>query len=463
MGGNLTPWRDQWVVKPGVEHGGQATVAQLRSKTHPKTRAVLKRIIDRWKNDPQARERLRKEAEILSRLHDIGARVPAVYDSFLQHDGAEPFILMEFIPGVRFDEWLKTKAPVSPAEAALITRAIAETIDLCHNHKIGHRDIKPANIILKDGDIANPYVLDFGISFDSRHTIALTKEGEMFWNEFIVLPECQDLGGGHRDLRSDITALVGLFFSCITGKQPILLRDAQENAPHQRHEELITASAGKPELGERLMWFFDKGFAYRIDDRFQTLDEFRAELDYFVDPTSERTLDLMEEFGHLDQMVQRSDRGVQLGLLRRKYNTIRDSVNKSLATRLSGLREKNGALSGHQVSWNDVAEPEKPSSNEGDLLDEGQIPAYYVTRHDYEKIACVLFVAFGVGMDIHLYAASATGPRNNIKKFDSPLKWSRIAVIDEIQDELNDSKLTVIVEALQSRLAGEVRKLTSRA
>jgi len=146
---------------------------------------------------------------------------------------------MEFIHGTRFDEWLKNAAPVSPENGFRITKAIADTIRLCHDHQIGHRDLKPTNIILKNGEIDEPYILDFGISFDSMQTVMLTKNGEMFWNEFIILPECQDLGGNHRDLRSDITALVGVFFSCLTKKPPIMLRDAQNRGPHQRCEDAV--------------------------------------------------------------------------------------------------------------------------------------------------------------------------------------------------------------------------------
>lgn len=455
-----TPWKTQWRIKRDApeDHGGQGTVVQLCSKTDPKLRAVLKRIVERWKDNSEARERLAKEAEILSKLHEIGGRVPAVYDSFLQHQEAEPFIIMEFIPGILFDQWLKTTAPVTPAEAARITLSIAETVELCHKHNIGHRDIKPRNIILRDGDATNPYVLDFGISFDSRQTMALTQEGEIFWNEFITLPECQDQEGGHRDLRSDVTALVGIFFNCITGRRPIVLHDAKELAPHQRHQDLIISLAERPEEGERLLWLFDKGFAYRIDDRFQGLDEFRAELEYFANPTAESTLDLRTAFDIFDQSIQRSDRNVQLGSLRTKYKSVSNSMHKSVTTLLSSF--KNGSGQVHQFPLSKVPDVSKPTMDGGDLLDRQNAWAYYLMRDHYEKAACALLVAFGVDMDIHLYAASGIVPTNNVLNIEGPLTWSKIAVIDETQDALSDSKLSVIVQAVGSRIAREIGKLT---
>jgi len=273
------PWRSDWVLDDEIDRGGQGIVTKLYSKNDSK-QAVLKQIVPRWRDDPQAIKRLQQEIETLTLLNNLGARVPAVYDSFLQHKNSEPFLIMEYIQGIRFDYWLKNSAPVDVSEAVDITLAIADTIRICHDHNIGHRDIKPTNIILKNRDINTPYILDFGISFDSLQTYVLTQYGEMFWNEFIILPECQDRQGGHRDLRSDLTALVGIFFSCITGKQPLVLRDAEDLPPHKRNDNdsLIPRIF---ENNREAISFFDKGFATRIADRFQTMDELKFKLKSF--------------------------------------------------------------------------------------------------------------------------------------------------------------------------------------
>ncbi|HEY9815294.1 MAG TPA: protein kinase, partial [Candidatus Obscuribacterales bacterium] len=233
-----TPWVNDWDELEEIGRGGQGVVTKVRSRSTGKL-AVLKRIVDKWRFDEQARARLRQEGETLAKLKRFGAKVPELYESFIDHNDAEPFLIMEYILGDRFDSWLNSSAPTTPQTAVKITLQITRTIELCHKLDVGHRDLKPTNIILKDGNINHPYILDFGISFDSRQTVALTEEGEMFWNEFIMLPECQDLAGGHRDLRSDITALAGIFFTCLTAKPPIMLRSAEEQPPHERHEKLL--------------------------------------------------------------------------------------------------------------------------------------------------------------------------------------------------------------------------------
>lgn len=459
MSDSKQPWIDEWQVLREIARGGQGIVSELKSKTSPDRRAVLKEIVPRWRDDAQARSRLQHEATTLAKLHDLGAKVPEVYDSVANHGSSEPFILMEFIPGVRFDEWLKGRAPVDPQKAVIITRAIGKTVGLCHEHDIGHRDIKPSNIILRDGDVSAPYVIDFGICFDSRQTMILTREGEMFWNEFIILPECQDLEGGHRDLRSDITALVGVFFSCLTGRPPIVLRDAEDRSPHQRHESLILASAASVEQGERLMWFFDKGFAFRLADRFQTMDEFTGELARFADTASGEPLDLFAQFDVLNQTVQSTDRNVQVGHLRTRYNAMLPKINEAMQKEMKPLKDHGGNYSVLQQRTDRRQESDKPGLKDGDLLSGRNAQAYQISREHFGHVAVVLLVGFAVGMQIHLYAASYTAPANEAQKNEKPLKWRRVAVIDETQQEIPPPKIAVVVDALKTRLAHEVRNL----
>ena len=216
---------------------------------------------------------------------------------------------------------------------------MAETIELCHAHNIGHRDLKPANIILKGDSIDEPFILDFGISFDSRQTYVLTREGEMFWNEFLILPECQDLEGGHRDLRSDIAALVGIFYSCISGSPPVVLRDAQERPPHRRQNETkVRSVAENPQQAEQLLWFFDKGFSFRLSDRFQNLDEFRRELERFGESDTYAALDVLEQFQLLDQTVRARDRTVQLALLRQNFSKMQTAIDQAMKALGKGLQ-----------------------------------------------------------------------------------------------------------------------------
>lgn len=456
------PWQEKWEEYGELAQGGQGIITELRYKTDPNRRAILKRIISRWRKDIQALERLQKEAETMLKLHGLGARVPKIYDSFINHDKAEPFILMEFIKGIRFDEWLKIKAPVPPAKAVIITRGIAETIKLCHQNKIGHRDLKPSNIILKNKKISSPYVLDFGIAFDSRQTLILTKDGEMFWNEFIILPECQDLGGGHRDLRSDITALAGIFFACLTGYPPIVLRDAQERKPHHRHEQLLLDSTENIEQSEHLGWFFDRAFSYRIDDRFQTLDEFMNELTRFEDSGPTTDLDLNEQFNILDQELRSTDRNIQIAALQKKYAPIRQRLIEQMQVELKTLKKQKGEPLIGNRNIEGIPGLNLPHVKNGDMLQKGDVTHFNIRRENFHYEAVVLLAVFGVGMQIHLYCTSYNEQTAKDPTPEKQLSWSKIAVFDETTNELSESKKSVIIKALKAKLAQEIRNLARK-
>lgn len=452
MSNDTAPWKCDWAEHGEINRGGQGVITEVRSTVDPTKRAVLKRIVPRWQNDPQARARLQHEADLLTKLNELGARVPRVIDSSSKHDSVEPFVLLEFIPGIRFDEWLKSQAPVKTQKAVAITRAIAETIELCHKHSIGHRDLKPSNIILKDGDVSSPYILDFGISFDSRQTIILTQEGEMFWNEFIILPECQDLEGGHRDLRSDITALAGVFFSCLTGRPPIVLRNATDQAPHQRHEKLVASAASNVQEAERLMWFFQRGFAFRISERFQSMTEFMTELMRFADSSSEDKLDPIEQFEILSQNVEATDRKVQLVALRKKYSEIFQPIDIALSTKMKPVNNHEGSFVAGTVA---LASQVKAQFPKGDSFDRTGARSYTISRNHFDGSAIALLTGVAVGMDIHLYVCSYTWP---IPK-DKIVEWHKVAIVEETQPKISDRTVTVMSEDLANRLAHEIRNL----
>jgi serine/threonine-protein kinase len=453
-------WKREWQIVDEIDRGGQGIISKLVHKDKPEKLAVLKQIVPRWEKDPQARERLQHEGDALSKLGEHRSRVPCLYDSFVNHKGSAPFLVIEYIKGLRFDRWLKDHAPVSPKKAAKITLAITETIQLCHKHEIGHRDLKPTNIILKNGETSEPYVLDFGISFDSYQTHCLTRNGEMFWNEFIILPECQDLEGGHRDLRSDITALVGIFYSCITGRPPIVLRNAQELSPHRRDEGKILEIAENDTQGEQLLWFFDKGFEYRISQRFQSINEFKKELEKFKLSSINEDLDLMEQFKFFDQTVTEKDRKVQLSLLKNKHGQIHGKIHSSINKVTAELQKLNGILQSPTMAIEKLRAEDRPPLEVGDELTPGHVINYTVSRQFVKFTAHVLLVAFGVGMQIHFYSTSCVLIDVNFHQNTKQLVWEKIAVIEEDMESLTQQKKDVIINYIKQKLAVGIKNIT---
>jgi hypothetical protein len=220
-------------------------------------------------------------------------------------------------------------------------------------------------------------------------------------------------------------------------------------------------SAETNEQGERLSWFFDRAFRYRIEERFQSLDEFITELDRFAKSSPEESLDLFEQFSIFDESLRTTNRNVQLSALRQKYTKLFQKVNNQMQKELEGLRRQRGKPVQINLPINKMNESYKPKLDGGDLLDIRELHAFTVRREDFQNMAVVLIVAFAVGMEIHLYSASYCAPVGNPMHMKS-LTWSKIATLDEHSDDLSETKLSVIIKALQSNLAYEVRNLVQR-
>jgi len=166
------------------------------------------------------------------------------------------------------------------AEAVNLVLKLLETIQYCHNLGIVHRDIKPDNIIMRRDNIADPVVIDFGISFnksDAEGTI-LTEPWQQLGNRFLALPELQVNSSMQRDPRADITQCCGLLFFAIVGSPPVTLLDHEGRMPHQRPESQKALAKHPDDLLAKVNGIFDRAFGTHIDYRWQSIPELQQAL-----------------------------------------------------------------------------------------------------------------------------------------------------------------------------------------
>ncbi len=79
----------------------------------------------------------------------------------------QPYVVMEYVAGVRIDDWCRNRALDVRARVELFLQVLA-AVDAAHRALIIHRDIKPANVLVDAQGQAK--LLDFGIakSLDGR-------------------------------------------------------------------------------------------------------------------------------------------------------------------------------------------------------------------------------------------------------------------------------------------------------
>jgi hypothetical protein len=200
------------------------------------------------------------------------------------------------------------------------------------------------------------------------------------------------------------------------------------------------------------MWFFQRGFAFRLADRFQSLSEFTSELMRFADVSREGPLDPIEQFKILSHNVETTDRNVQLVALRGKYSGLLQPIRSALATKLNPVTKHQGSFDIGNVALRNQFDTHHLK---GEPLDSGNANAFIVSRQHFEGAALVALIGVAEGMDIHLYAAGYTRPI----AVDKPIEWSKIAVVEEADKKISDRTLTVVVDALSNMLAREIRNL----
>lgn len=111
-----------------------------------------------------------REARILAGLNHPG--IVKVYDIF-QASGTA-YMVMEYVEGVRFSEWL----PQHAVQADQVTAALEnmlEALEYLHGNEALHRDIKPSNIIIRQKN--KPVLIDFGAAMLGTPPTTITLVG----------------------------------------------------------------------------------------------------------------------------------------------------------------------------------------------------------------------------------------------------------------------------------------------
>ncbi|MFQ5816993.1 MAG: protein kinase [Terriglobia bacterium] len=172
--------------------------------------------------DPQARQRLLKEARAASRLNH--PHIATIYE--VGEADRVSFIAMELVSGESLKQVLLHG--VLPATQLLdVARQIAEGLHEAHQAGVLHRDIKPGNIMLDAKGRVK--ILDFGLAVLTGRQRASGETEENFitrtatqWSTGGTVPYMspEQLRGELTDARSDIFSFGVMLYECLTGRLP---------------------------------------------------------------------------------------------------------------------------------------------------------------------------------------------------------------------------------------------------
>jgi serine/threonine protein kinase/Flp pilus assembly protein TadD len=173
--------------------------------------------------DPQAQQRLIKEARTASRLNH--PHIATIYE--VSESEGTPFLAMELVSGETLKQILQRGA-LGAGELLAIARQIAEGLHEAHQQGVVHHDIKPGNIMLDSKRRVK--VLDFGLAVLTRRDwvtceteeALVTRASSTLASTGGTVPYMspEQLRGEPTDFRSDIFSFGVLLFECLSGRLP---------------------------------------------------------------------------------------------------------------------------------------------------------------------------------------------------------------------------------------------------
>ena len=201
---------NRYTVVKRLGSGGMAHVylAKHAVLARPLVIKVLHRTLAQ---EPEMRERFRREAEAAARL--IHPFICAIAD--MGTAGDIEYLAMPYYAGGSLADMLSRRKTVAAPTAASIAVQVACALDYAHRHGVVHRDIKPDNILFdEDGNVA---LTDFGIATARFHG-RLTASGRAMGTPHYMSPE--QAMGKLVDGRSDLYAVGLLLYEMLLGHPP---------------------------------------------------------------------------------------------------------------------------------------------------------------------------------------------------------------------------------------------------
>jgi predicted Ser/Thr protein kinase len=252
-----------------VGSGGMSSVYCARDRLLER-KVALKILHEQFTSDDSYVERFRREARSVAQL--AHPNIVTVIDRGEQ-DGRQ-FIVFEYVDGENLKALVDREGPLDVRDAIELTLQITRGLAFAHEQGLVHRDVKPQNVLIDSDGRAK--VTDFGIA----HAVdvdGMTITGTIMGTSNYIAPE--QARGHPVDEQTDVYSLGCVLYELLAGEVPfegdtfvaVAMKHVNDPAPSVR--EL------RPDVTPRLDRAIQRAMAKDHHERFQSMDEFAAELE----------------------------------------------------------------------------------------------------------------------------------------------------------------------------------------
>ena len=200
-----------------IGEGGMGAVYLARRSEDFEQRAAIKLINGTPAGAALMADRFLEERRILAALEH--PNIARLLDGGITRD-RQPYLVMEYVEGVRLDQYCESKGLSIPQRLELF-RKICAAVHFAHQHLVIHRDLKHGNILVNQQ--GEPKLLDFGIAKVLSPPGASPEETATMTAGLLLTPQYaspEQIQGLPCTIATDIYSLGVILYELLTGKAP---------------------------------------------------------------------------------------------------------------------------------------------------------------------------------------------------------------------------------------------------
>jgi serine/threonine-protein kinase len=276
---------DRYRLVRALGRGGMGEVFLGIQEGDDFERSVAVKLIRRGVESDDVSRRFAQERRILARLRH--PNIASLLDGGTTDDGT-PYVVMEFVDGVRLDRYCRSR-DLDEADRVRLMLKVCDAVQHAHRNLVIHRDLKPANILVTEEGV--PKLLDFGIgklldsgegdpAADRPARAPETRTGMRVLTPEYAAPE--QIRGESVTTASDVFALAVIVYELVAGTHPWAGLDETERLAAIEYgpttQENRTGGEGEGRISADLRTVLAKALRFEAERRYPTVDAFAEDL-----------------------------------------------------------------------------------------------------------------------------------------------------------------------------------------